>query len=102
MPFAFFHRQKPRGFNYQPIYYDQEKEELEERLKEIEALKSGDPHAKLKAQFRRKWHRGGRQVDRRYNMIKYAIFFIVFAMAIYLLFFTDFLTNLFTIFLGNK
>ena len=97
-----FHRPKPHQFKYRPIYYDEEKEELEERKKEREAIHSGDPHARLKADIRRKWHKKERPEDKRYNIIRYSIFFVVFASSIYLLFFTDFLTNLFTIFLGNK
>lgn len=102
MPLVFFRRPKPRQFNYRPIYYDQEKEEIEERMKEIEAIRSGDPHARLKAEIRRKWQRGNSNEDKRYNYMRYALYFVVFALSVYLLFFTDFLTRFLTIFLGNQ
>ena len=39
---SFFRTYKNKQFNYIPVYYDQQKEELQERIRKIEAEAKGD------------------------------------------------------------
>ena len=101
MPFLIFHRPKPRPYNYRPLYYDPVKEEIEERRKELEGIQEGDRTSRLRAELRRRWHKPENKADKTYNLIRTLIFLGVFIFAIYILFFTDFLTRFFTFFMGN-
>ena len=61
MRIVFFKRPKPRQFDYKPIYWDEEKEKLEERRKRIERAgkEKTDEEIKedLKIEIDRKWRR---------------------------------------------
>lgn len=39
--FFFYNNRKPRGFNYKPVYYDPQKEELEKRIAKIKREMEG-------------------------------------------------------------
>jgi len=100
MGLVFFNRPKPRRFDYKPVYYDQEKEELEERKKELGKLSEGDPHARLKADIRRRWHRGGeRKTSER--VIRSIFYMLIIILATYFIFFTNVLQNLLSVFTVN-
>ncbi len=62
--FIKLHRNK--RFDYQPLYYDAEKEELDQRVarikKQIEAEKKGELNSELlRERLRSDWQRGSRQ-----------------------------------------
>lgn len=94
MIFTFFKRPKPRRFNYQPMYYDPVKEEAEERKKAREALESGDYKERMRAEIRRRWHVDRSPVNKNAQYIRLAFYVIISFMAIYLIFFTDFVNKL--------
>jgi hypothetical protein len=100
MSLFFTRRPKPRKFDYRPVYYDAEKEELEERRKELEGIQEGDPKARLKSAMRRKWRRRDEEKDKSSSAIRTIIYLIIFGLSVYLLFFTDFLKNLLSFFNG--
>ncbi len=50
--FGFLKPPKPVGFDYKPRFYDQKKEEFQERLKKTESRAGDDPEA-MKARIRR-------------------------------------------------
>lgn len=54
--FSFFKSIKPVGFNYQPRFYDEKKEEMMERRKAAEELQGTNPEA-LKARIKRNMNR---------------------------------------------
>lgn len=57
--FKFFHTPKPRQYTFRPQYYDQQKEELEERLKRLKNSEDlNDPEAaklRISRSFRQKF-----------------------------------------------
>jgi len=99
MKFSFFKTPKPRQFNYKPLYYDPDKEEAEARKKARNNLREGDPGERMRAEIRRKWRTDRYEPGSRNN--KFRIFFyLIFAFfALYLIFFTDFVNKLVSIFL---
>jgi hypothetical protein len=101
MKLVFFRRQKPRGFNYKPIYYDPVKEELEERKKELDAISEGDPRARLKAEIRRKWHHRDDTGGSTYKGVRIILYLFVAILSIYFIFFTNFIENLLRAFGGK-
>ena len=100
MSLFFTRRPKPRQYDYKPVYYDAEKEELEERKQELEGIREGDPKARLKSEMRRKWHRREGDRDKSSSAIRTVIYLLIFGLSVYLLFFTDFLKNLLSFFNG--
>lgn len=89
MNIFFFKRPKPRPFNYQPIYYDQEKEEAEERKKARNGLVANDPRELMRAEIRRKWKINRKVADRRNQLYRIFFYIIIAGFSIYLIFFTD-------------
>lgn len=55
MTMGFFHQPKIRKFNYQPVFYDERKEKLKEKMDAAEREKVGQyiPGASIKGSFRR-------------------------------------------------
>ncbi len=98
MIFTFFKRPKPRSFNYRPIYYDPVKEEAEERKKARDSMQSGDPGEHMRAEIRRRWKIDRSPVNKNAQVIRLLIFVVSAFFAIYLIFFTDFINNLVSVF----
>jgi hypothetical protein len=96
MNIIFFKRPKPRQFNYKPLYYDPEKEEAENRKK---AISSDDPRERMRAEIRRRWHADRKSASGGLNMVRVFIYIAFAAFALYLIFFTDFINNLVSVFL---
>ncbi len=84
MRIVFFKRPKPKAFNYKPRYYDPEKEELEERQKQ---LKQSKEVAEFRRQLDRNWHRSDKKT--RHEAIKrsFIIYLIIILILIYFIFF---------------
>lgn len=82
---AFLKAEKPRRFNYRPIFYDQQKDELQERIKSAqkkqESSEKGEYTPQLKGQFRKRhealWGQPvkskGRSVGRWLMLVVYAV-----------------------------
>lgn len=90
---------KPRRFNYKPMYYDPDKEEAEQRKKALNSLQDGDPRERMRSEIRRKWHVDRSKPDKRNEFIRLAFYFIIAGFALYLIFFTEFVNKLVSIFL---
>jgi len=99
MKFSFFDRPKPRTFNYRPVYYDPVKEEAEERRKSLEYGKNGDHSERMRAAIRKRWKTEQKNTDKNNQVIRVFIYMIFSAFAIYLIFFTDFVNRLVSLFL---
>lgn len=98
MNFYFFKRPKARQFDYKPLYYNPETEEAEERKKLRQELASDDPKVRMRAEMKRRWRKDKPAPDSRSTLIR-IIFYLVFAgFAIYLIFFTDFVNKLVSLF----
>jgi hypothetical protein len=98
MSFFFFKRPKPRQFNYKPLYYDPDKEEAEERKRTRNALQGNDPKERMRAEIRRRWKTDRTPPDNRNNIIRILIYVIFSFFALYLIFFTDFVNKLVSLF----
>jgi hypothetical protein len=87
----FFRLAKPRQFHYEPIYYDERKEKMQERIRRVEqkmGIKVDD------GQLKRTIERGsissrhlGRKKTSRQSTLRLIIIFIFLLLISYLLFF---------------
>ncbi|MDY0102580.1 MAG: hypothetical protein RBS07_06540 [Lentimicrobium sp.] len=57
MKIVAFKTGKPKSFNYKPLYYNKEKEEMEERLKQLSTEPNPDQinEEKLRSRMRNSW-----------------------------------------------
>ena len=100
MRFVLFKTPKPRQFRYKPRYYDEEKERLEKRKAELGLSSELSEREALRVQMRSKWrkgsaHTGGSNLSR---LIYFAFYAFVILGGIYLIFFTDFVEKLISLF----
>ena len=86
MAFIFFHTPKPRQFEIKTRYYDPQKEEREQRKKELGLSGEGGSGALLRSKIRRKWGHDRRAAKRQADLRKMIIFIILAFILIYLLF----------------
>ena len=89
---SFFRTPKPKPFNYIPRYYDEQKEDLEERIRNIESemgVKEGEAYrpqirkGHMSNYFRRKQKR----VQKQSNIRLVVIILILFLISYFLFFF---------------
>jgi hypothetical protein len=97
MRIVFFKRPKPRQFEYKPIYWDEEKEEMERRKKRIEragAEKTGDEIKEdLRFEIDRNWRRNRSAANQKVNLIRFVVYMAFALVVIYFIFFTDFINK---------
>jgi hypothetical protein len=93
MKFVFFRTSKPKAFEYKPLYYDAEKEEREQRKKDLGLGDSSDHKSFYRGELQRKWRRG-RTDTKKNSRIRTMIYFAILLFAVYYIFFTDFVQNL--------
>lgn len=88
---SFFRTQKPKPFNYIPRYYDEQKEQLEERIREVEkemGVTKGEAYrptirkGSMSTYFRRKQRKTQQQ-----STIRLIIIIIILCLISYYLFF---------------
>jgi hypothetical protein len=101
MKIVFFKTPKPKRFNYVPRYYDQEKEEMEKRRKELGLIGEGDERENLRAAMRRRWRVDSHQRADRTSAIRVIVYLFVLFVTVYLFFFTDVIGKMLSIFSGN-
>lgn len=87
----FFRIQKNKTFNYTPRYYDERKEKLQERIRQIELemgmKKDGDYKPSIsKGSIRGQIKKNARRADKKSNIRLFIILIVLFALA-YILFF---------------
>ena len=88
---SFFRTSEPKKFNYSPMYYDEQKEDLEQRTQQIKqdmGVEQGDTYAPKirKGQMGNFYRRKRKQIERRSNM-RIFILILFLALAAWLLFF---------------
>ncbi|MCF8386632.1 MAG: hypothetical protein K9G58_12230 [Bacteroidales bacterium] len=98
MKIVFFKRPRPKQFNYQPLYYDKEKDEREQRKKDLGYTDSKDKSEQFRAELRRKWRHEREAKKRRSSELRTVLYLAIAGMAIYFIFFTDFFDNLVRVF----
>jgi len=99
MKFIMFRTNKPRRFNYQPRYYDTEKEALERRKAEMGLQSKLTEQEKLRLKIRSRWHQDTEPgTFKGYKRLSMLIYAIVILSGLYLIFMTDMIDNLLTAF----
>ncbi len=83
---GFFKTAKPKQFAYRPRYYDEKKEELEKRKKDLEKSGAGDT-AQLRMEIRRRWRFVDRKVSTRSKQIKFLFYILLLAVLAFYIFF---------------
>ncbi len=97
MKFSFFKTEKPKPFEYRPLYYDPIKEKREQRRKEL-GLDDGNSDHKsfFKGELQSKWRRGGDPREEK-SKKKTIIYMVILLIAVYYIFFTDFVEKMVTV-----
>jgi len=88
MRIVFFRIPKPKQFHYPPRYYDEEKERIEQRKRELGL--STDGTADFRTQVGNRWRsmrKSNRSRQKKANM-SVLIYLLIAAMLIYFIFFT--------------
>lgn len=88
MRIVFFRIPKPKRFNYPPRYYDEEKERIEMRKKELGL--AGGENIDFRTQLTHNWNRfrRGDRSRRKRAEISVLIYLAIVAILIYFIFFT--------------
>ena len=84
MRIVFFRTPKPKGFNYKPVYYDPEKEELEERKKHLNQSKEV---AAFRRELDKSWHKADKKTRREAIKRSLVIYLIIIVILVYIIFF---------------
>ncbi|MBN3036075.1 MAG: hypothetical protein JW861_10860 [Bacteroidales bacterium] len=89
MNLSFFRLPKPRQFRYPPRYFDEEKERLEQRKRELGLLAGGDREEPFSARLSHEWRRQRRKEDDRLKARRNSLLIYLFILAIlvYFIFF---------------
>jgi hypothetical protein len=102
MKIVFFKRPKAKPFEYKPLYYDKEKDEREQRRKE---LGLADDEAGKRAMFRgelqRRWRGDDYKKEKASQKKRVMIYLVLIGFVSYYIFFTDFLQKLVAILTTN-
>lgn len=93
MKIVFFKRPKPKQFDYKPLYYDKEKDEREQRKKELGLTDSEDHMEQLRSQIKRKWRYEREARKKRTSELRTVLYLVIVGLFIYLIFFTNFVQN---------
>lgn len=84
--FKFFHMPKPRGYNYNPVFYDPDKEQREARLKEIAGDDEATLQTRMKSGFQQYRGKGRSSAITRANIRMMIILGILILISYYIFF----------------
>ena len=100
MKFVIFKTPKAKQFKYNPRFYDPDKEALEQKKAAMGYESSISQRENLRMQMHRRWHKRNRDEgrDKGSLIMSYAIYAVVIVGGVYLLFFTDFVEKLISVF----
>ena len=96
MKLVFFHIPKPKQFDYKPLYYDKEKDEREQRKKELGISNSNDKTTLFRGDLQRRWKKDRATQKRRQSKMRFLIYLIILFLTVYLFFSQTLLKNWFT------
>lgn len=88
MAITFFKTPKNKKFNYRPLFYDQKKEEREQRMKTALEEGSDDYEAALRARMQMRWKRSAGSRDKKLSNQRLVIILVVIFLLFYLVFFS--------------
>jgi hypothetical protein len=86
MGITFFHTPKPKRFEIKPRYYDPQKEEWEQRKKELGIAGDTDKEYLLRSRIHQKWGTERRLAKKRTDLRRLVIFILITLLLVYLLF----------------
>lgn len=100
MRFTFFRTPTPKEFTYNPRYYDEEKERLEQRKAELGFDSTLSPGESIRLQMKKRWRQGGNNPGATVlsKLIYYTFFGFVIIGGVYVIFFTDMVDKLIMLF----
>jgi len=98
MKLIFFHRPKPKQFDYKPIYFDKEKDEREQRKKELGISDSNDKSILFRGDLQRRWKKDRANQKSQQSKIRFLIYLLLIIFTVYLFFFTNFIEKLVSLF----
>jgi len=98
MKLTFFHRPKSKQFDYKPLYYDKEKDEREQRKKELGIIGSNDKTTLFRGDLQRRWKKDRANQKSQQSKIRFLIYLLLIIFTVYIFFFTNFVENLVSLF----
>lgn len=86
MAFKIFHRPKPRQFHYNPLYYNEQKEKIEQLKQQMAGNTAGEyKKYEFKSQLQSKWRRESRRNSQTSN-IRLVLIILALLLITYLMF----------------
>ncbi|PKP23525.1 MAG: hypothetical protein CVU06_07815 [Bacteroidetes bacterium HGW-Bacteroidetes-22] len=86
MRITFLKLNKPRHYDYKPVFYDPKKEEMEERLREMGARETST--ATIREKIRTKWHADADTAKKQKSRSGMMIYLLIVLMLLYIIFLT--------------
>lgn len=101
MKLVFLSRPKNKKFDYKPLYYNKEKDEREQRAREL-GLESGKKEHKsfFKGELQREW-RSNKTPKTQTKRTRSILYLVLLLVAVYYIFFTDFVQSMVTNLISN-
>ncbi len=88
MKITFFKTQKPKIFKYRPLYYNEQKEELDKIKKAVQDESDATSADRVRVQLQRSWsNRSDRRRNSKVSTLKLLIYLVALILAIYFMFF---------------
>ena len=94
MKFIFFHIPKPKKFDYKPLYYDKEKDEREQRKRELGITDSNNKTTLFRGNLQKRWKKDRATQKRQQSKMRFLIYLLILFLTVYLFFFTNFIEKL--------
>ncbi len=94
MKFIFFHIPKPKKFDYKPLYYDKEKDEREQRKRELGITDSSNKTSFMRGELQNRWRKDRTTQKRQQSKMRFLIYLLILFLTVYLFFFTNFIEKL--------
>lgn len=94
MKIVFFSRPKNKKFDYKPLYYNKEKDERDQRARELGLDMSKKEHKSFfKGELQREW-RSNKIPQEQNKKIRSILYLVLLLVAVYYIFFTNFVQNM--------
>lgn len=86
MAFKIFHRPKPRQYHYNPLYYNEKKEKMEQLKQQMEGNAKGEyKKIEFKTQLQGKWRKQSHR-NQQASTIRLVLIILALLLITYLLF----------------
>jgi len=99
MRLRFLHTPKPKQFNYKPLYYDEEKEKREQRIKDLDDQKKEYDRDRFKARLSEKFHDRRKMEKQKIFNYRSIIYILILVGSLYLFLFKY--KNIIALLFGN-